>query len=196
VPRILDSGRRPLVLLATAALAAVPLAACGGSKNEGGTISAVSYMSQLCNSAASWLRTIETHTRALEAELGHATPAEGKRVLETLLSNSVSDTQSVVNALRTAGVPKVSNGKHISELVVSSFEDANGRLGGLQSQVASVPTNNPAAFQAAARKIREQIREAPLRLGIGLAGVNSKELEKAASESPVCKSVGARPKSA
>lgn len=183
------------MLLATAAVAATPLAACGGSSNSNGTVSAVSYMSQLCNSAASWLRSIESRTTSLEGELSRATPAEGKRVLESLLSTSVSDTESVVTSLRTAGVPDVNNGKKISDLVISSFEGVTTRLGSLQSQVANAPTHDPAAFQASAKTIREHVREAPLRLGIGLAGVNSPELEKAASESSVCKSVGAHAKS-
>lgn len=178
-----------------AAVAAVPLAACGGSNSKSGTVSANSYIGQLCSATASWLRGIEAKTSALEGELGpNVTPAEKKRVLEALVSTAVSDTESVVTALRTAGVPEVNNGKHISDLVVSSFEGISGRLAGLQTQVASLPTNNPVAFQEQAKKIREQVREAPLRLGIGVAGVNSPELEKAASESSVCKSVGARAK--
>jgi len=152
-------------------------------------------MGQLCTSAASWLRSIEGRTSTIENELAHVSPAEGKHYLESLLSTSVSDTQSVVSSLRTAGVPDVNNGKKISSLVISSFEDITTRLGSLQSQLASINTSNPAAFQATAKSIREHVREAPLRLGIGLAGVNSPELQKAAAESPVCKSVGARAKS-
>ena len=191
-----NRGRRPAVLLATAAVVAVPLSACGGGSTNSGTVSATSYIGTLCTSTASWLRGIEARTGALEGELGpNVSTVEKKRVLESLVSTAVSDTESVVTALRTAGVPEVNNGKHISNLVVSSFEGISGRLAGLQSQVASLPTNDPAAFQEQAKKIREQVREAPLRLGIGVAGVNSPELEKAASESTVCKSVGARAKS-
>jgi hypothetical protein len=193
---MLNRGRRPAVLLATAAVAAVPLAACGGGSSKSGTVSASSYVGQLCISAASWLKGMEAKTSSLEGELGsNVTPTEKKRVLESLVSTAVADTEAVVNALRTAGVPEVNNGKHISELVVSSFEGISSRLAGLQSQVASLPTNDPAAFEEQAKKIREQVREAPLRLGIGVAGVNSPELEKAASESAVCKSVGAHTKS-
>ena len=189
-----NRGRRPAILLATASVAAVPLTACGGGSNSG-TISATSYIGTLCTSTASWLRGIEARTGALEGELApNVSPAEKKRVLESLVSTAVSDTESVVTSLRTAGVPQVNNGKHISDLVVSSFEGISGRLAGLQSQIASLPTNDPAAFDEQAKKIREQVREAPLRLGIGVAGVNSPELEKAASESAVCKSVGARAK--
>lgn len=197
VLRLLKHARRPATLLATAAVAAVPLAACGSSKPQTGTVSPTSYIGQLCTSTASWLQGIEARSSTIESELtaAHVTPQNGKRILETLVSTAVSDTESVVTALRTAGVPEVKNGKHISEVVVTSFEGIGSRLAGLQSQIAAMPTDNPAAFQHAAKGIREEVREAPLRLGIGVAGVNSPELEKAASESAVCKSVGARAKS-
>jgi hypothetical protein len=190
-----NRGLRPAILLATAAAVALPLSACGGGSSNPGTTSASSYIGTLCTSTASWLRGIEARTGALEGELAPSvSPAEKKRVLESMVSTAVSDTEAVVTALRTAGVPEVNNGKHVSDLVVSSFEGISNRLAGLQSQIATLPTNDPAAFNEAAKKVREQVREAPLRLGIGVAGVNSPELEKAASESAVCKSVGARAK--
>lgn len=190
-----NRGRRPAILLATAAVVAVPLSACGGGGSKSGTVSASSYIGQLCTSTASWLRGIEAKSGALEGELGpNVTPVEKKRVLEAFVSTAVSDTEGVVTSLRTAGVPEVNNGKHISDLVVSSFEGISSHLAGLQSQVAGLPTNDPTAVDEQAKKIREQVREAPLKLGIGVAGVNSPELEKAASESAVCKSVGARAK--
>jgi hypothetical protein len=182
-------------VLALAAFAAVPLAACGSSNNKSGTVSASSYIGQLCTSTASWLRGIEAKSGALEGELGpNVTPVEKKRVLEAFVSTAVSDTESVVTALRTAGVPEVENGKHVSELVVTSFEGVSQHLAALQPQVANLSTNDPAAMEEQAKKIRETVREAPLRLGLGVAAVNSRELEKAASESNVCKSVGARAK--
>jgi hypothetical protein len=178
-------------------LLAGSLAGCGSSSSSSsaGTVPASNYIGQLCTSAASWFRGIEAHTSSLEGELGgHATPAESKRAVESLVSSAVSDTESVVTALRTAGVPDVHEGKKISGLVLSSFEGITTHLAGLQSQVAGLPTNNPPAFHSEALKIRESVREAPLRLGVGIAGVNSPELQKAAAESNVCKSVGARAK--
>jgi hypothetical protein len=195
VPYTHNRRLRPAVLLAAAALAAVPLSACGGGSSQSGTVSASSYIGQLCTSTASWLRGIEARTSALEGELAPNVPPAGKkRVLESFVSTAVSDTEAVVTALRTAGVPQVNNGKHVSDLVVSSFEQISTRLAGLHSQIASLPTNDPAAFQEQSKKIREQVREAPLRLGVNVAGINSPELEKAASDSAVCKSVGARAK--
>jgi hypothetical protein len=190
-----DGGRRPATLLTLVAVVAGSLAGCGGKSSPQGTVPASTYIGQLCTSAASWFRGLEAHTSALEAELGpRVTPAEGKRVVESLVSTAVSDTESVVTSLRSAGVPDVNNGKRISSTVLTSFEGITTRLAGLQAQAAALPTNNPAAFHTEAMKIRETIREAPLRLGIGISGVNSPELEKAASESNVCKSVGARAK--
>jgi hypothetical protein len=177
-----------------AAIVAGALAGCGSSSNHSGTVSASSYIGQLCTSTAGWLKGIEHHNATLENELAGVSPAQGKHALEMLITNSVSDTENVVTALRVAGVPDVNNGKKISQTVVSSFEGISNRLASLQAQVAAIPTNNTAAYVAATKKIRETVREAPLRLGLGVASVNSPELEKAASESAVCKSVGARSK--
>jgi hypothetical protein len=176
-------------------LLAGSLAGCGGSSSSAGTVPASNYIGQLCTSAASWIRGIQAHTSSLEGELGgSATTAEGKRAVESLVISAVSDSESVVSAMRTAGVPDVHEGKKISGLVLSSFEGITTHLAGLQSQVAGLSTANPATFHSEAMKIREQVREAPLRLGVGIAGVNSPELQKAAAESNVCKSVGARAK--
>jgi hypothetical protein len=177
-----------------AAIVAGSLAGCGSSGSSTGTVSASSYIGQLCTSTASWLKQLEHHNATLESELGGVPPAQGKRVLESLITNSVSGTENVVTSLRTAGVPDVNNGKKISQTVVASFEGISNRLASLQPQVAAIPTNDTAAYDAATKKIREAVREAPLRLGLGVAAVNSPELEKAASESAVCKSVGARSK--
>jgi hypothetical protein len=188
-------SRRPAILLAIAVVVPIPLAACGSTSKQSGTVSASSYIAQLCSSTASWLRGIEARAAALESELGpNVSTVQGKRILESLVDTAVSDTESVVTALRTAGVPEVKNGKNISHVVLTSFEGTASHIGELQSQVANLPTNDPVAMKATAKKIREEVREAPLRLGIGVAGVNSPELEKAASESSVCKSVGARAK--
>jgi hypothetical protein len=137
---------------------------------------------------ASWLRGIEAKTGTLERELGpQVTPAQGKRVVESLVATAISDTESVVTTLHAVGIPEVKDGKQISNLVVSSFEWISNYLAGLHSEIAALPTNNPAAFRAQAKKIREQVREAPVRglvRGTGFSG--DAKLRRAAAKSQAC----------
>jgi hypothetical protein len=195
VVHLLHNSRRSAILLAIAVGGAGLLAGCGGSSSKKGTVPASAYVGQLCTSASTWLKGIEARTSTFEGELAHATPAEGKRVLESLVSSAVADTETVVSSMRAAGVPDVNNGQHISAQVVSSFEGITSKLAALQPQVAALNTSSGELHEAA-KHIGGSVREAPLRLGIGLAGLTSPELEKAAAESSICKSVGARSKSA
>jgi hypothetical protein len=196
VVHLLYNPRRSAILLAIAVSGAGLLAGCGSSNSKSGTVSASQYVGQLCTSAATWLKGIEARTSTFENEIGpHTSPAEAKRVLESLVSSAVADTQTVVSSMRAAGVPEVNNGQHISSTVISSFEGITSKLAALQTQVAGLNTG-PSQVHEAARSIGGSVREAPLRLGIGLAGVTSPELEKAAAESSICKSVGAKAKSA
>jgi hypothetical protein len=191
---VLYKPRRSAILLAIAATAVGLLAGCGSSNKKAGTVSASSYVGQLCTSAAAWLHSIQARTGSLETEIASTSAAQGKRLLEAAVTGAVADTQTVVSSMRAAGVPKVNNGQQIATTVVSSFEGVTSRLAGLQPQIAGMPSN-PVAFQAAVKRINGAVREAPLRLGLGVAAINSPELDKAASESAICKSVGARSKS-
>jgi hypothetical protein len=192
--------RSPLAFIAVGAIVLGTLGALegcgGGGSSNGGTVSASSYAGQVCTSLAGWLRDIQRRANKLEGEVGtHASPAQGKAVLERFMSVAVADTENATNALRGAGVPDVKNGRKISTALVEAFERAEHTLKGMQASVASLPSNSASALQAEAKHITNGVQTLPVELTSGLSGLSSKELDKAAAESPACRSVNAKPKS-
>ncbi len=175
------------------------LAGCGGSsskKPEGGSVSAATYVGQVCTSLASWYNGIQKRASQIEGEIGpHTTPSQGKTILEGFVSTSVAETEGVVNALRSAGTPDVANGQKVASGLVSAFERAQGTFEGLQSRVGHLSSlSNHAVLEEESKRIRNSVQTAPLTLATGVASVSSPELDKAAAESQTCKGVGAQPK--
>jgi hypothetical protein len=179
--------------LAIGLLALALIVGCGGSKKRG-TVSASVYVGQVCYSVATWLQSLHSRGETLNTQLSSTAPPQGKRDLENFVGLSVTDTGTVVDALRGVGAPDVSNGQKIAGDLVTSFESAKGSLARTQTEAALVATSNAKAFEAAAKQIGKSVRDVPITLASGLAAVSSPELDKAASESPVCKSVGAHVK--
>lgn len=195
----MSPAHRPIpALLAGSALAIGLLGGCGGSSNKApsGTVSAESYVGQVCTSVANWYRGLQEHTATLNHKLGPgAAPAQDKRALEAFVDVSVADTDRVTSALRGAGVPSVANGTKISRALLAAFERAGSTLKSLEPKVSGVPANDANAVRAEAKRVTEAVQAIPLDLGSGLSGLTSSELDRAAAQSPACKSVGARPKS-
>jgi hypothetical protein len=191
--------RRLSAPLSASALAVALLTGCGSSpsgNSPAGTVSATRYVAAVCTSVASWYRGLQTRTGTLSHEVTPRTPpAAGKKALESFLALSVADTETAAGALRAAGVPNVSNGTKIARTLVGAFEHANGTLKGLSARVAAMPASNSAAVSAEVKHVSDSVQALPLELGSGFAGLNTAELDKAAAQSPTCKSVGARPKS-
>lgn len=189
-------SRNRIAWLALATVALLAATGCGGSGTKTGTVSANTYAGQVCTSLAGWLRDIQTRASGLESELGtHPSPSNGKSVLERFMGVAVADTENATSSLRGAGVPNVKNGKKISTALVEAFERAQRTLKGMQSKLSSMSATSAAALRAEARRISDGVQALPLDLTTGLANLSSSELDKAASESAACRSVGARPKS-
>jgi hypothetical protein len=186
-------------LLAVAVFSAAVLVGCGssGSKPEGGgSVSAAAYVGQVCTSLASWYNGIQSRGSKIESEIGpHTTPQQSRTVLESFISTSVADTESVVNSLRSAGTPDVANGQKVADGLVSAFEKAKFTFEGLQSRVAHMSSlSDHATLEEEAKRIRNSVEAAPLTLATGVASVSSAELNKAAAESNTCKNVGGHSK--
>jgi hypothetical protein len=187
-----DRYRGPAALLAIGVL--VVIAGCGGSKkNAPGTVSATSYVGQVCTSLSSWFRDTDSRIAELEGEVRATTPQRGKQILESSLAISISDSQTAISALQAAGSPDVANGQKIAALLIEALERNQAMLRSLQPEVAALNANDAAAVNAAATHVSKSTREGLSTLASGQAAVNSPELAKAAAAIQTCKSVGERP---
>jgi hypothetical protein len=183
---------KPAASLAAGLLALTAVAGCGGSGNASDTkTSASAYVTQVCTSVGTWLRSLEISSAQIGKQLTPGTtPTRAKQALEGLMASSVADSEHVVSGLRSAGTPEVPQGGAIATAVVSSFQQATTVLQGLQTQVKGLPTENPHAFLAAAQQIGSTVKGSLSSIGGGLASLHSPELQHAANKSSACKNLG------
>ncbi|MHB8492548.1 MAG: hypothetical protein ACYDA6_10115, partial [Solirubrobacteraceae bacterium] len=114
-----QAGHRFIALAATS-IVALLVAGCGSTSSNTGTVSATSYVGQVCTSVATWVQAIQTRAAELERQsAARQAAASTKKELEAFVSNSIADTETAVNALRSAGVPNVSNGPKLSTALIS-----------------------------------------------------------------------------
>jgi hypothetical protein len=182
---------KPAVSLAAGVLALSAVAGCGGNgKASDGKTSAAAYVTQVCASVGTWLRSLEISSAEIGKQLRPGTtPTRAKQALEGLMASSVADSEHVVSGLRAAGTPEVPNGRPIATAVVSSFEQATTVLQGVETQVKGLPTQDPHAFLAAAQQIGSSGRGSLSSIGTGLASLHSPELQSAAAQSSACKNL-------
>ena len=185
---------KAVAALAVVLLAALAAGGCGGSgsKNSSEKSSPEAYVNRVCSSVGQWLRSVENGSAQIGRELTPgSTPAHAKQALETLMRNSVADSESVVAGLRAAGTPDVANGEQIAAALVGSFEQATTALRGVETQVKALPTNDPNAFLVAAKRLGNSVQSSLSSIGSGLSSLRSSELQKAAAKSEECKNLGA-----
>ncbi len=193
MPRREQGRRAARVPLAIACLALPPaLAACGGSSKAPATVSPDAYVSQVCTSVGTWLRTVESSSSEIDRELKPgATPAAAKQALEGLLQSTVTSSERAVAGLRAAGVPDVAQGKTLSARVLDAFERATAELSGAKQKVASLPTSSASAFRSSTQALAASLRSSVAGIGSGLSELHSAALAQAAARSAACRSLGA-----
>jgi hypothetical protein len=169
------------------ALTAIAVAGCGGSSSSG--VSAASYVKAVCQAVGGWASDIQVKSGALNVTTV-SDAAQGKTEIENFFDAAVADTDTVVSKLKSAGVPDVANGKKISDALVSSFSKIGTALRAGQTEARALPTSSPRAFKAAGEVLGNKVRTSLNGIGASLSGLNSPELEKAASKVPACNSVG------
>jgi hypothetical protein len=191
---VTDRSRR--ALLATAAIALLALAGCGSSSssNSKATVKAtpVAYVGDVCTAVGAWLRSVQSGSNDIAKQLAPgSTPSRAKQALESLLGNSVADSQTIVRSLEAAGVPEVPNGATISEALVHTFRHAAEALEHVRTEVTQLPTSNPHAFLTATNHVSADVRQSLSGIASGLSPLRSPALQKASESSPSCKTITA-----
>jgi hypothetical protein len=172
------------------------IAGCGSSESStkaGKPVTPSAYVGQVCTSVASWYGEIKSRSATLESALGsNANTTKDKQALESYIAVALSSTEATTNALRSAGIPQVKNGQKIASTLVSAFERALSTLQAARGKVPTLQTKNATQLLGEVRKIGASVGDLPLTLSSGLSGLSSPELNKAAEQSQVCRSVGTR----
>jgi hypothetical protein len=181
-------ARQAGAILSALAIAA-GAAGCGGSSSSG-KVSPSAYVSSVCRAVGPLESDIRSREGQLAATLGSIKSASrGKAVLQGFLQAFASDTDGVLSKLRSAGTPNVPNGRKISEAMVSVFQRLDTAVKSASRQAGSLPTSSSSAFRAAAARLGTSVQTSVSGIGSSLADLKSPQLEKAAANSPACKSI-------
>ena len=88
----------------------IVLAACSGG-GGGSKVSADAYASTVCTHVKTWLDQIRQRASELQTAMSPGTsPTRGRDLLGSYLDNVISDTDDMINAIKDAGTPDISNG--------------------------------------------------------------------------------------
>jgi len=171
--------------------ATVLLAGCGGADEKQAQVTPSSFVSQVCTSVGAWQQGIQSGSEQLDRKLKSAgSPADAKLALEQLVASWVASSERVVANLHAAGVPDVKGGATISAALVNTFQSAATDLRTLEGEVRSLPTGGSALHHAVTR-LGSSLQGSLANIGVGLEGLHSSELRKAAEQSSSCKGLGA-----
>ena len=172
---------------AAAIVAAVLLAGCGGSSSSSG-VSPASYVKSVCTAVGTFRKDIQAKSSALSATT-LTSPAQGKKALQGFLTAAATGADDAVSKLKAAGSPSVTNGKPISNSIVSAFNQLGASFTQAESTANALPTSSTTAFKAGALSVYGSIRSSLTGFLKGLSGLNSPALQQAAKKEPACQTL-------
>lgn len=158
----------------------------GGTAGTGdGTVSAEEYVAAVCTEITGWVEEVQARSEQVGQDVVSETTLEGQReVLAEFLDDVVADDH--LAGMRDAGVPDVEEGEEIAGTLVGVFEDARAILADASEGVDELPTDDAAAFQAAAEELGAGVQTALEGIGSSVTGLDSPELVTAAEDEPAC----------
>ena len=171
---------------ALAALAAAAAAAGCGSSGSGSGVSAGQYMKSVCNAVAPWVKDVTVRANALNFS-PNSSAAQRKKSTQDYLDAVAADSHSAVEKIKAAGTPSMGNGKAVASAIVNDFNQLESTMSRAAAQARSLPTNNLAAFNAAAHALGNSISSSIGSLG----SLRNSDLAQAAAKEPACKQLGA-----
>jgi hypothetical protein len=170
------------------ALVALVIAGCGGSSKSSSSVSPAAYVKSICSAIAPFEKDIRARSSALNLST-IKNPQQGKTALHSFLTAVAGDADQAVSQLKSAGVPKVSNGKAIADGIVNAFATLKGALAQAADRANTLPTNNATAFKSAAEALGNGVRGSMSGISSSLGSLKSQDLESAAAKEPACKAL-------
>ncbi len=171
-----------LKLLLAVPLAAVAIAACGGSSS----VKPSAYVRSVCVALGNWRNTIQSAGVALQSSgAGSASRPVAKEDYQRFIASLVTATRRASSALHAAGSPSVSGGQQIASRLTQAFDRATAGLERASAQAATIRTDTATDFQLGASAVSTEIRSALQQIGQVTPGQNQR-LRAAAAREPTC----------
>lgn len=177
-------GSLRLALAMVLAVAACAGCGSGGSSN----VSAGTYVSAVCSAISPLERDVVTRSSALNSTTA-PNAAEAKKALQGFLVAVEQDAAHALSKVQSAGTPNIAKGGEVAGTIVKTFTELRDAMRVAVTKSKSLPTDSPTAFRTAAQALGASVK-ASLN-GIDSSGLTNRDLEKAATGEPACKSLSA-----
>jgi hypothetical protein len=165
---------------------AVSLAACGG-----GAVSPRAYVKSVCEAVGDWQGQIQDRSTSLGQNLGtDATPEQGKGALAEFLDGVITDTQGMVDQVEEAGSPDIEDGEDQAKQLTDALTQVLEAFRAARTDVQTLPTDSPEAFQQGADEIGNTIQSAFTEAG-STFDQPSPELDPIFEDEPACDQLNA-----
>jgi hypothetical protein len=157
---------------------------CGSSKSS--KISTATYVKTVCSAISPLERDVVTRTQALSGSTA-ASAVQAKKTLEGFLGAVAEDADQAVARISAAGTPDISNGKAVANEIVKAFTQLRDAMHAAATKASSLPTHSASAYKTAAQALNAKVRSSLN--NIDASGLSNPDIEAAAANEPVCKSL-------
>jgi hypothetical protein len=173
-------------------LAAVALAAgCGGGEDTQEGIPPADWAQSVCGAFEDWQTSLQEQSQGLTSEVLEAkNPQAAKQQISAFLGDVIVETETMIGEVSAAGQPAVEEGGAIAEDFNDGLERMRSAFKDAASDVESVPTDDPQAFQQQLTQIGEDLQTQGQAIGDTLGEIDEKydaeELSRAFEDTPQC----------
>jgi hypothetical protein len=180
--------RLPILAL----LAAVALAAgCGGGSDTPEGVPPADWAQSVCGALAEWQASLQEQSQGLTSDVLEAqNPTAAKQQISDFLDEVIIETETMIGVVESAGQPAVEEGGALAGEFQDGLQRMRSAFNDAASDVKSVPTDDPQAFQQQLTQIGEDLQTQGQAIGDTLGEIDEKydadELSQAFDDTPEC----------
>jgi hypothetical protein len=172
--------------------AVVVLGACGADGSSetappAETVSAQTYVTDLCGSITTWRDNIGALTEELQSHTDD--PASLDVVKDTTVAffdDAITATDALLADVEAAGVPDVADGGETARRVTTAIDDIRDAIAEGRDRVDGLSIEDPQAFASELRTISDDVGADLQDVTSELASFEAPELDEAAEDVPAC----------
>ncbi|GLZ40310.1 hypothetical protein [Actinokineospora sp. NBRC 105648] len=193
--------RRLVAVTATASALTLALAGCGGGNSGTGSSSSGAAPASTTASSAgganagavAWAEKVCSTVAPQVAQLSQAPnldpsdPVKAKTNLDAYFDKQISALDTMASGFQSAGAPPVADGDQLVEKATAGIKQAKTVVESAKTELASVDTSTPEAFQAGFVKVAENLQKLSESDDPTASLKGNQELDAAFQQAPTCK---------
>lgn len=192
-PRAARARAVVATLTVAAALATTIASPALGATGAAKPVGPATWAERVCTEVAQW----DARLAAAAPRVVATDPTAARTALTGTLAEAVVATDTLVRALRAAGVPDTARGRAMRRALIRAYSDVGQGLVGALGTARTLPTTDPAAFAAAATTLQTGIQatlaDADAAFAAAARSHPSAALDRAFRRAPACRAATAGP---